>query len=66
MLKQFRFNFNTIAALAFILLGIVLFVIIPQQVDRRRQAPSSLYPDLYHGLWALGPTCALRKRQFMI
>ena len=56
MLKQYRFNFNTIAALAFVLLGIVLFVIIPQQVDRPTllfgQPPSGLDPNLFPRLVA--------------
>ena len=58
MLKLRRFNFNTIAALVFILLGVVMFVIIPHQVDRPTllfgQAPSGLDPDLFPRLVAGG------------
>jgi putative tricarboxylic transport membrane protein len=53
-----RSNFNTIAALAFIVFGIVLFIVIPQQVDRPTllfgQTPSGLDPDLFPRLVAGG------------
>ena len=53
-----RFNYNTIAALLFVVLGIVLLVIIPHQVDRPTllfgRAPSGLDPDLFPRLVAGG------------
>ncbi len=55
-MKQFRFNFNTVAALGFVVLGIILLAIIPHQVDRPTllfgQPPSGLDPDLFPRLVA--------------
>ena len=51
-------NFNGVAGLFFVVLGIVLFVIIPHQVARPTllfgQAPSGLDPDLFPRLVAGG------------